>query len=91
MSASLRDPTPPAVQPSYPRLGDADAEEVRQKLLDVVLLLHGGQLTEDQLAEVRKGLSLQSANTEVLHRFRLNNADEPAFALSMNRMPSRDR
>jgi hypothetical protein len=92
MTASLPDPKPPTSrQLSYPRLGEAVAEAVRQKLLDIVSLLHDGQLTEDQLEEVKAGLSLQNANTEVLHRFPLSNADEPAFALAMNRMPNRDR
>jgi hypothetical protein len=92
MSASPLDPTLPASRHlPYPRLSDTVAEAVHQKLLDIISLLHDGRLTEDQLDEIKAGLSLQNANTEALHRFPLSNADGPAYALSLNRMPTRDR
>jgi hypothetical protein len=56
---------------------------VNQKLIDVVSLLHSEGLSEAQLNEISANITIQTANTEKLHRFVLRNADEPAFSIQL--------
>lgn len=67
----------------YPELDPATVSSLNAKLVDIVLLLHGGALSDAQLRELTASIRVQIANTQTLHQFALSNADEPAFALCM--------
>lgn len=68
-----------APRSGYPAPDDATLKALCRKQEDVLKTLFGDALTELQIAEMKLSLSVQIANCDALHRFALNNADEPAF------------
>ncbi|GGH29552.1 hypothetical protein GCM10007036_39550 [Alsobacter metallidurans] len=68
-----------ATQSRYPAPDDATLETLRRQQEAVLKTLFGEALNQRQIAEMQLSLSVQAANCEILHRFALNNADEPAF------------
>jgi hypothetical protein len=71
--------TDPTDGSAYPRLDPDTTAAVAGKLVDIVTLLHAEGLTEEQLGEVRVGVAAQLAAAERLHRFPLDNSQEPIF------------
>jgi hypothetical protein len=66
--------------------GAMDAEalaRVADALIDAVSINHGGRLSPAQLDDVRAGILNHLTTAERLHRYRLTNADEPAFGFSV--------
>ncbi len=66
---------------TYPRLEDAARESVAEHLLQVVVLRHGQELGEDQIAELRRRIDVHLTVTAALHSFKLTNDQEPAFVV----------
>jgi hypothetical protein len=68
-------------QPTYPQLSAKAAHDVAERLAEVVARYHGDGLAPDQLAELRSRIAIQLAAAGRLHRFPLNNAQEPIFVV----------
>jgi hypothetical protein len=66
-------------QGGYPQPDKVTALAIKEKLIEVVSLLHRGAVSEAQLRELAAGIDAQARNAETLHKFTLTNADEPAF------------
>jgi hypothetical protein len=67
---------------AYPPLDPAQIAAINAKLVAIAALRHPGDLTADQLADLTAAVEQQTRHLETLHRFPLNNADEPAFVRS---------
>jgi hypothetical protein len=66
----------------YGAVDAAALARVADALIDAVSINHGGRLSQAQLDEVRAGILNHLATAERLHRYRLTNADEPAFGFA---------
>jgi hypothetical protein len=92
MDPQVREPSRMASQRNpYPQLGASAVAALNRQLVEIVSLLHGGNLTEAQMREVTASVAVQTANVEKLHQFSLSNADEPAFAAVLTRATADDR
>lgn len=76
----LSEDAPRGMRP-YPTLEPARADLINSRLAEIVSLLHGEGLTAEQTDELAACIALQTRHTETLHRFRLDNHDEPAFTI----------
>jgi hypothetical protein len=71
-----------APQRAYPPLDAAQTAAMNEELVATVALRHPGKLTTAQLADLAAAIEQQTRHLETLHRFPLQNADEPAFIRS---------
>jgi len=55
-----------------------------EALAEVARILYGKNLTDDQMAEVKRSLSNRFRASEAMKKTRLANGDEPAFVFSPN-------
>ncbi|HET6502687.1 MAG TPA: hypothetical protein VFG87_18180 [Amycolatopsis sp.] len=65
----------------YPQLSAESSASVARKLVEIVSLYHGENLSADQLDAVRVCVAAQLAATERLRRFPLTNDQEPIFGV----------
>jgi hypothetical protein len=68
--------------PAYPALAADAVARAGERLVDLVRQQFG-ELSPDQVEEVRGRVAAQIAAAEKLHAFPLTNADEPAFVLDL--------
>jgi hypothetical protein len=66
---------------TYPELSPEASAAVARKLVDIVSLYHGENLSADQLDAVRERVAAQLVAAERLHRFPLANDNEPIFTV----------
>jgi hypothetical protein len=65
----------------YPQLSAESSASVARKLVEIVSLHHGENLSVDQLEAVRLCVAAQLAAAERLRRFPLTNDQEPVFGV----------
>lgn|SRR5262245_6913061 len=90
-NASMKEPPhPPVGDPAtaVPGIAQAQAPEKplpeAEALAEVAKIQYGKNLTDDQMAEIKRSLSGRFRAAEAMKKIKLANGDEPAFIFSAN-------